>query len=434
MGNLTDKSINGMIRAGERFELSDGSGLTLAFRESYRTPAWRLRYRIGGKARVAILGSYGDLSLADARATAKELRARVTLGFDVAAEIQQRKREAGVKIEAARNALTVAKLADRYFERNQWIVEGKPPNTVKVPRWKHPDRVRALIERDIKPNIGKLPVEDVTPVHIDDMLQAIKDRGARTTSSDVLRLTQKIFGLATKLKLREYNPAAEFSQADAGGVEKTRERALTRDELVELFGAMRKTPGFSIQNALTFKLLLLLAVRKSELCNARVSEFDLKASVWALPADRTKTEAAIDIPLSAAAVKALRELLRLCDGSDYLLPARKAQDRMLPHIHENTLNVALSKVRRLMPDVERFHIHDLRRTARTHLAALGVESHIAERCLNHKLKGVEGTYNKHDYFEERRTALAKWADFVEACETAKPAAVALAKRGKSHAR
>lgn len=50
-------------------------------------------------------------------------------------------------------------------------------------------------------------------------------------------------------------------------------------------------------------------------------------------------------------------------------------------------------------------MHNFRRTARTHLAALGVEPHVAERCLDHKLKGVKGVYNRHDYVEERRRAL-----------------------------
>jgi integrase len=74
------------------------------------------------------------------------------------------------------------------------------------------------------------------------------------------------------------------------------------------------------------------------------------------------------------------------------------------------------KVKPLLGDMENFTIHDLRRTARTHLAALGVDPHIAERCLNHKIEGVEGIYNRHDYFPERRGALVKWAGFLEACE------------------
>ena len=61
-------------------------------------------------------------------------------------------------------------------------------------------------------------------------------------------------------------------------------------------------------------------------------------------------------------------------------------------------------------------IHDFRRTARTHLAALGVDPFIAERCLNHKIKGVEGIYNRHDYFDERKVALNEWAKLLSALE------------------
>lgn len=63
------------------------------------------------------MGSYADLSLAEARRQAKELRARVALGYDVAAEKQERKAEALEKIEAKKNAYTVGQLADEYFTK-----------------------------------------------------------------------------------------------------------------------------------------------------------------------------------------------------------------------------------------------------------------------------------------------------------------------------
>lgn len=59
-------------------------------------------------------------------------------------------------------------------------------------------------------------------------------------------------------------------------------------------------------------------------------------------------------------------------------------------------------------------MHDMRRTARTHMAALGVDRFVAERALNHKLRDVEGVYNQYDYFEERKDALVRWARLLEA--------------------
>lgn len=82
---------------------------------------------------------------------------------------------------------------------------------------------------------------------------------------------------------------------------------------------------------------------------------------------------------------------------------------MVPHVCESTLGVAMGKVKHGLPH---FTVHDFRRTARTHLAALGAEPHVAERCLNHKPRRVEGVYNRHDYFEERRRVLEAWGQLL----------------------
>ena len=310
-----------------------------------------------------------------------------------------RKTEALAKIEAARTVMTVAKLSDEYFER---MVLGK---------WKHPNIVRSRIEKDIKPNIGKLALENVEPRPIDAMPQTVVKRGAPTMANDVLRWVRRMFDYAIKRHMVRFNPAAAFDLSDAGGKEVARDRALSRDELKTLFETMRTARGFSAENALTVKLLLLLAVRKGELIAARWDEFELDADtpVWHLPEQRTKTGQPFDIPLPAMSVDWLRELNRLALDSDWVLPARKMQSRMLPYICESTIGVAMGKVKHGLPH---FTTHDFRRTARTHLAALGVDPHVAERCLNHKLKGVEGIYNRHDYFAERKVALEDWGQLL----------------------
>jgi integrase len=164
---------------------------------------------------------------------------------------------------------------------------------------------------------------------------------------------------------------------------------------------------------------LLLAVRKGELIAARWDEFELEADlpVWHLPGIRTKTGQPLDIPLPTMAVEWLQKLKELACNAPYVLPARKLQSRMVPHVCESTLGVAMGKVKHGLPH---FTVHDFRRTARTHLAALGVEPHVAERCLNHKLKGVEGVYNRHDYFEERRRALEAWGQLLLKLERQQP--------------
>lgn len=411
MAKLTDIQIRAWIKNREHFEQrGDGDGLYLSFRENFAAPKWLFRYRFAGKQRVITIGSYASISLADARKTAKELAAQVALGHDVAGEKQERKKKAVAKIEADKNAATVAQLCDEFFER------------VILPTWKHSDIVRRRIENDIKPAIGKMKAEDVKPRDVDDMLQVIVKRGAPTIANDVLRWTKRIFDFAIKRHVVLYNPASAFDPSDAGGKEESRDRWLTREEIIKLFQAMRDMLGtFSVENLYAVRLLLLLAVRKEELIAAPWSEFDLENAVWHLPEERTKTSAAIDIPLPPLALDTLKELQRLANGRSYVFPARKMQHRMIPHIDLNTLNAAIAKhIRPKLVDVPNFTIHDFRRTARTHLAALGVDPFIAERCLNHKIKGVEGIYNRHDYFDERKAALNEWAKLLQALEDGRP--------------
>lgn len=401
MAKLSDIEIRNWIKAGEHFEMrGDGDGLYLSYRSTFSSPIWRFRYRFAGTQRIMNIGSYRDVSLADARKIAKEYRARVSLGYDVAGEKQERKREAVAKIEAENNAYTMADLADEFFQKRVLGV------------WKYPNIVRARIEKDIKPVIGHLSVEAVTPRHIEALLQSVVKRGAPTMANDVLRWLKRIFNHAIKMHIVTHNPALAFDVADTGGQEQSRKRNLSREEIAKLFAAMKTAKGFSVENDLCIKLLLALAVRKSELIGASWKEFDLEAGVWHLPAIRTKTEAAISIPLSDTVIGWFKELKRLSCGSDWVLPARKMQNNA--HVAESTLGVALAKVQH---GLEPFTIHDMRRTAKTLLASLGVQPHISERCLNHKIKGVEGIYDGYDYFEERKAGLNVLSDLLVQLES-----------------
>ena len=234
---------------------------------------------------------------------------------------------------------------------------------------------------------------------------------------------KQLFNHGIKLGLITYNPAFAFNVNDAGGIEKSRARMLSLEELAYAFQVFREhSDSFSRDNYLACALLVVLGVRKSELTEAMWSEFRLEEWCWELPAERSKSGVAITIPLPAQSIVWLEELhIRAC-GSEYVFPNRRASQK--PHMGSDTLNRAISKLfgrepgRALQPpnvmgELEHFTVHDLRRTCRSLLAAEKVPSHIAERCLNHKIKGVEGIYDRYDYFDERKSALVKVASLVE---------------------
>jgi len=400
--NATDKNLRAWLNAGP-VDRGVGDGLTFVASEAgsqQGKASWILRYRFGGREREKVLGRYPDISLKDARDLARKDRALLQQGQDVSA-IKRKERLKAIDVHK------VEGLANIWHER---YIKGK---------YKHPEVVERVIRLHIKPVIGKLPVEEVRPVHIDRVLTKIVAGGAPTVANDALRYLFRMFHFAVKRKWIESNPAYGFEISDAGGTEKSRSRWLNREELAALAKAMRETPNFGRLNELATWLLLALCVRKMELLSAKWSEFDLDRGVWLLRPSRTKTSAAIDIPLAPPVVEWLKELKVFSCGHHHLFPARRLihmkagvpRKNRFEHISPDTLNVALKRLS--LDDIEHFTVHDMRRTARTHMAALGVDRFVAERALNHKVRDIEGVYNQYDYFNERKGALNRWAMLLE---------------------
>ncbi len=399
MGKLKDVELRNWIKAGKPVVKTDGDGLTFTL-SANGTAAWVLRYRVAGRQREVSLGRYPDLSLAKAREEAAVKRVEIRRGVDVAQEKQQQKDAAKLAAVMAKNG-TVKALYEDFFARQ---IKG---------RWKNDKQVSAIFELHVLPTMGDKQVTEVRPADIDAVLRRLSDRGVFRTAAKTLQLVKRLFDHAMTRHLIAANPAAPFGWRDIGGKSGPRSRVLSRAELVTLFKAMWETPNFPPHAVAALKLLLALAVRKGELLKATWDEFDLDQAVWHLPAERTKTVAAIRIPLAPWAIEVLEEQ-RARKQNAYVFPVlRRGPGKTTGYIGETTINEALY---RLHSDLAPFTVHDLQRTARTHLAALGVAPHIAELCLNHKLKGITAVYDVHDYFEERRAALEAWASLLNECE------------------
>jgi integrase len=389
---LTALRVDRAHREGEPALLADGGNLYFR-KQTLDGASWTLRYRFAGRDRWLTLGNYPDMTLAEARAEARKARVQLDKGDDPMAA----RRAAAA---AARRPGTFGELAEDWYRVE---IVGR--------KLKHPEVPRRHLDKYLLPELGRTPVTDVHAADIARLLDKVKGR-APTAANDLLRFASRIFAFGVRRHVITGNPAADFSpRLDAGGTERPRERALSAAEIVQLFEAIRKTSTFGGDNALAIKLLLALCVRKGELLAARWSEFDLQGEsdagpVFHLPASRTKTGAGLDIPLVPTVVEWLKALRTLACGSEFVFPQRRRDHRQrVPHVGLDTLNVALTRVSH---GLKPFTLHDLRRTARTHLAALGVKREVAERCLGHKIRGVEGTYDRHDYFDERRGALEQW--------------------------
>jgi integrase len=221
------------------------------------------------------------------------------------------------------------------------------------------------------------------------------------------------------------NPCAGVSVAAIIGKTEPRRQRLKLTE-AELRAVLPALPTIGADNALAVKLLLLTCTRIGELARAEWAHVDFDRAEWFVPDANSKTGKGFTVPLAPAALACFKALQPLACGSRFVLPARQTR-RTRNHggaevpFEQRTLNAMLHKLCDALGDkVRRFTPHDLRSTARSHLAALGVNLIVAERCLNHSLGGLVAVYDQHDYMTERRAALETWASFVLACEAGEP--------------
>jgi integrase len=384
MGTQKETDFKSRLKSGEAKRYGYGGGLYLCVTgvdEGY----WALRYSLHGKRKLFTIGSTEYFTLTEARIEAGMLRAKIKKeGFD---PVEDRHREALNTIR------TVNDLFDDWYR--DYCIHVKNPS---IPRRKY--------ERDVKKFLGGLGLDKVTPMDIRSVLRRIAESGRPTVANDVLYLMKMLFNHGMKLGVLSNNPALPFTAKDAGGVERSRDRVLSVDEISEIFCLMREHKTmFTRDNYLACALLLALGVRKMELLAARWTEFDLDGGLWVLPEERSKTKVSFTIPLPITAVRWLQELLVRSCGSDYIFPQRRSSKRY-QHVGPDTLNAALNKLIR-QHGIGHFTVHDFRRTFRSLLAGVGTPPHVAERCLNHKVAGVEGIYDRYDYLAERRIAMGR---------------------------
>jgi len=403
MSSLTDVKLKRWMRKREPVAKADGGGLTFTL-SAKGTAAWILRYRFGRKPRELTLGRYPDITLAKARELATGERAKIQQGADPAREKQQAKHAAAI-------AKTFRELALDYMEK---VFPRLAENTVK----QRGQQIRKLV----LPKLGHLAARDVTTADLVALVEGVGKRSANVAEL-VLTAVSEIFKHGLARHVVTGNPCAGISVSAICGarVPKRPRLKLTEEELRVILPAL---PTIGEPNALAAKILLVTCARIGELARARWDDVDLDRAEWHIPDANSKTGRGFTVPLPDCAVEWFEALRPFACGSPFVLPAR--QERRREHFgdvpfEQRSLNAQLHKLcDRLGDKVRRFTPHDLRSTARSHLAALGVNIIVAERCLNHSLGGLLAVYDKHDYLTERRAALNLWASFVHACETGQP--------------
>ena len=358
----------------------DLPGLGIRIREG-GSRNWIVRYRLGGFERRHTLGAVAVLSLDDARKKARRVLTQVDDGKDPTAEKATKQAQSSLLFSAVK----------------QDFLDARKPN-LKVRT--HTEYTRHL-DQHWKP-LHKLPVGSINRALVASLLREIaEERGA--VAADRARATlSATFAWAIGEGLCETNPVDGTNKASE---EQPRDRVLSDAELAAIWNADTQGDYGNI-----VKLLALTAQRREEIGSLRWSELEGEGekALIALPAERTKNNRQHDVPLS----KVARSILDA-------VPRRGERDLIFGEgaggfSGWSKAKAALDEV--LGKTVKPWTLHDLRRTAATRMADLGVQPHVIEAALNHvsgHKGGVAGIYNRSTYAAEKRAALDLWAGHIK---------------------
>ncbi|MEN3812023.1 integrase arm-type DNA-binding domain-containing protein [Chromobacterium piscinae] len=384
---LTDLAIRQAKPQDKPYQLADGESLYLEVSPS-GGKLWRFRFRFQGKAGILALGKYPAVGLSDARQKAHEARVQLAQGINPS----QAKKEAKVVAQIA--ATNAFELVAREWHEKQ------------LDRWTpdHARRVMDSLEIDAFPDLGKLPVPDLTAPLILNTILKIEKRGAVETAQRVLQRISAIIRFAIQTGRATDNPAVNL--VGAIRAKKVEHRpALPRGELCEFYRRLAAEPLY-IPTRIAMHLLMLTFVRPGELRAARWEEFDEERAEWRIPAERMKMREPHLVPLSRQALELLKELRPLTGKSALLFPA--VTDLKKP-MSENTLGYAMGR----MGYKGTATPHGFRALASTVLNEEGFDPDIIEKQLAHAERNkVRAAYHRAEYLEERRKMMQWWGDFL----------------------
>jgi len=377
--HLTDIAVRALKPQHGQYKVWDAAFPGFGMRVNGGSKSWIVMH--GTDRRLKVLGRYPDISLKDART----LASRHIL----------RDPESAEKI-----SLTVREAYDTYASSH---CDAKlKPSTAR--------ETKRLLTRHLLPKHGSHPIAEITKSHCTTIFD-----GLLTTPSlanHVFAAFRGFFSWAVRRDLIEASPCDRLS---APASPASRDRVLTEDELVRVVRAARETdhPFGPI-----VELLILTGLRRSEVAALRWEWIDEQEKTILLPATITKNKREHLIPYGKKVAALLGTIPRV---GEYLFPAQR--DRWVGK--PATTFAGWGKPKKALDEkirgnvkrapVAHWTLHDLRRTASTMWAKLRIPQHVNDRLLNHvsgKISGVAAVYNRYEYLDEKREALAIWEEFV----------------------
>ena len=387
----TDREIKNLKAGEKRYTAKDAvaNGLFLDITKT-GVKSWHYRYSLAGKQERLVLGRYPDLSLKDARQLRDAAASQVAKGISPQ---QQKIKEQQGQLEA----VLFRDYGERYLKE-----------VIRKDR-KDPYNMVLCLSNDIYPMLGHIPLDQISIEDIRRTIWRKKEQGYDAAANQVRGLLRRMFDYAVTLGLVPYNPVLAIPTRHVFKA-KPRERYLSTGEIRTYYTTLLNSRLYKPRKfGLLLSLLTLL--RKSELLAAKWENINFDQKIWLIPETKADSKTGhsreMVVYMSSQVIEILKELKTIAGDEPYVFVGRQRGT----HISANAFNTA-QKTALALTDIPNFTIHDLRRTASTHLNEQGFNRDAIEKCLNHTATGVRGVYNKAEYAEERIKMMQKWSDFV----------------------
>jgi integrase len=372
------------------YKLFDGGGLFLMVTPS-GGKLWHFKYRFDMKERKLALGTYPEISLADARQRREEARTQIAHGIDPGAV---RKAQ---KLAETEETDTFEVIAREWFAKfkSTWT-EGYASTTMR------------RLERDLFPWVGRRPINQIKAHELLTALRRVESRGALETAHRIRNISSLVFRYAVATGRAERDPSGDLKGALPPPGEKHHAAITDPKEVAPLLRAIDGYQGhFVVKCAL--RLAPLFFVRPGELRHAEWEEIDFDEAIWSIPAHKMKMKQAHIVPLCRQALEILAELKKLTGTSKYVFPSGRTLARPMSE------NAVLAALRRMGYDKETMTGHGFRAMARTILdEVLQVRPDFIEHQLAHTVRDPLGrAYNRTAHLEARKKMMQLWADYLD---------------------
>lgn len=382
---------------------SGRKGFAVRYRNQYgktRKLTLKLQWPADEKARAGVLTK--------AREMAREALLAIAEGRDPAAEKAERREQTPETVEAA-----FAEYLQRYAMKQQ-------KSWAETQRTFERDIIPEKKGRDVVSWRGR-ELSSITKRDVILLLDSIVDRPAPVLANRVHGHLRRFFSWCVERDMLKTSPMTGIKPPTQ---ERARDRVLTKDETFAFWRATRR--GHAPFDWI-FRIMLLTGARESEVAGMAWAEVDLESATWTLPAARSKNgrENVVPLPGEAVAIlqQAWKQRCQKLKPGPLVFPSRDSEERppsgfskAKARLDRRMLRTLKALARKRGGDPEEvvlppWRLHDLRRTAASGMAELGIAVHVVERLLNHvsgTFRGVVSVYQKYDYAREKREAVEAW--------------------------